>query len=78
VGQPIIVVHEAETYSAEISQHSSNDGAMREAVLTGWKRCISQKGFIEAKSCNVEKLVCMASWRSKESMKNSLNYDCDD
>jgi hypothetical protein len=32
------------------------------------------------KPCNVEKLVCMTSWRSKKSMKNSvgLNYDCDD
>jgi hypothetical protein len=29
--QPIIVVHEAETYSAEISQHSSYDGAIYRA-----------------------------------------------
>jgi hypothetical protein len=52
-GQPIIVVHEAEAYIAlkYLDQHSGYDGARREAVLIGWKRCISQKGFIEAMQC---------------------------
>jgi hypothetical protein len=45
VGQPIIVVHEAETYSAEISQHSSYDGAMREAVLMHWLKTYLAKGL---------------------------------